>query len=43
MKEFLLIIKFLASVPLILLDLAAFPVGIFCLYGGPDVRSSSLG
>ena len=36
MKEFLLIIKSLASVPLILLDLAAFPVGIFCLYGGPD-------
>ena len=36
MKEFLLIIKFLASVPLILLDLAAFSVGIFCLYGGPD-------
>ena len=36
MKEFLLIIKSLASVPLILLDLAAFSVGIFCLYGGPD-------
>ena len=36
MKEFLLIIKSLASAPLILLDLAAFPVGIFCLYGGPD-------
>ena len=36
MKEFLVIIKSLASVPLILLDLAAFSVGIFCLYGGPD-------
>ena len=36
MKEILITIKFLASVPLILLDLAAFSVGIFCLYGGPD-------
>ena len=39
MKEFLLIIKSLASVPLILLDLAAFSVGIFCLYGGPDANA----
>ena len=39
MKDFLLIIKSLASVPLILLDLAAFPVGIFCLYGGPDANA----
>ena len=30
------IIKFIAAMLLILLDLAAFPVGIFCLYGGPD-------
>ena len=30
------IIKFIAALLLILLDLAAFPVGIFCLYGGPD-------
>ena len=29
-------IKFIAALLLILLDLAAFPVGIFCLYGGPD-------
>ena len=36
MKEILITIKFLASVPLILLDLAVFSVGIFCLYGGPD-------
>ena len=36
MKEILITIKFLASVPLILLDLAAFSVGMFCLYGGPD-------
>ena len=29
-------IKFIAAMLLIMLDLAAFPVGIFCLYGGPD-------
>ena len=36
MKEILITIKFLAAILLTLLDLAAFPVGIFCLYGGPD-------
>ena len=30
------IIKLVAAMLLTLLDLAAFPVGIFCLYGGPD-------
>ena len=35
MKEILITIKFLAAILLTLLDLAAFPVGIFCLYGGP--------
>ena len=32
-------IKFIAALLLILLDLAAFPVGIFCLYGGPDANA----
>ena len=39
MKEILITIKFLAAILLILLDLAAFPVGIFCLYGGPDANA----
>ena len=39
MKEILITIKFLAAILLILLDLAAFSVGIFCLYGGPDANA----
>ena len=33
------IIKLVAAMLLTLLDLAAFPVGIFCLYGGPEANA----